>query len=503
MRTADCTLMGDNGSMKPALARILKGMTVIVAGALSGCSSGPDFVRPGASRDLKYTAASMPAETESAATRLGEAQRFRMGEPVDAHWWRHLGSPRLDKLIERAFAASPSLAAAEAGVRQAKELHAAQARTVAYPRVTVGGSALRQRMNPNMLGLPSGAREFSLYSATLDVQYRFDPSGGNRRALEALAARVDYRHYEWQGVRLKLAARLTLAAIRRANIADRIEATLSITASQEEQLAVIRARKLAGLGIEDEELAFRVQMEQTRTSLVQLQRHLDQSEHLLAVLAGQPPGSSEMPAFTLDEFVLPPDLPVLLPTELARRRPDIQAAESLLHAANAEHGVAVARLYPQMNLSASGGSQSLSMDSLFGGGSAVWSVIAQLTQPLLNVGLAAEKRASLAALDAASANYRFVVLEALREVADALRVIHHDARILAAQAAADSAERDVLESTDRRYSLGLTSYFELLIAKERSQQTRILLLDAQAQRLADSVVLFQAMGGGLSGADET
>lgn len=210
-----------------------------------------------------------------------------------------------------------------------------------------------------------------------------------------------------------------------------------------------------------------------------------------------------MPAFTLDEFVLPPDLPVLLPTELARRRPDIQAAESLLHAANAEHGVAVARLYPQMNLSASGGSQSLSMDSLFGGGSAVWSVIAQLTQPLLNVGLAAEKRASLAALDAASANYRFVVLEALREVADALRVIHHDARILAAQAAADSAERDVLESTDRRYSLGLTSYFELLIAKERSQQTRILLLDAQAQRLADSVVLFQAMGGGLSGADET
>jgi outer membrane protein TolC len=128
-----------------------------------------------------------------------------------------------------------------------------------------------------------------------------------------------------------------------------------------------------------------------------------------------------------------------LPSELVRRRPDIQAAEALLHAANAEYGVAVAKLYPQLNISASLGSQALSTGALFGAGSAVWNLVGQLTQPLFNPGLPAEKRASLAAFDAAAANYQSVVLGALRHVADVLRALDNDAQTLAALATADSA----------------------------------------------------------------
>lgn len=127
------------------------------------------------------------------------------------------------------------------------------------------------------------------------------------------------------------------------------------------------------------------------------------------------------------------------------RRPDIQAAEALLHVATAEYGVAVASLYPQLDLSASLGSQTLTTGALFGGGSSVWNLMAQLTQPLLDPGLPARKRASLAALDAAAANYQGIVLDALRDVADVLRALDHD---------------------------------------------------AQSQRLSDSAALFQAMGGG-------
>lgn len=179
-----------------------------------------------------------------------------------------------------------------------------------------------------------------------------------------------------------------------------------------------------------------------------------------------------------------------------RQRPDILASEALLHAANADYGVAVARLYPQLTLSASLGSQALSTGALFGGGSAVWGLVGQITQPLFNPGLPAEKRAALAAFDAALANYQRVVLEALRSVADALRAVEHDAEAFAAMAAADQAAQESLQSVERQYRLGAAGHLQVLIAQQQAQQTRLGLSAAHAQRLADSVALYQAIGSG-------
>ncbi len=164
---------------------------------------------------------------------------------------------------------------------------------------------------------------------------------------------------------------------------------------------------------------------------------------------------------------------------------------------NEEIGSAISKLYPQLNLSADLGSQALTTGALFGSGSAVWSLVGQLTQPLFNPGLPAEKRAALAAFDAAAANYRNVVLESLRNVANVLRALDNDAQRLAALSAASDAAQKSLESMQRRYALGAASYFELLIAQQQSQQTRINLIEAQAQRLVDSAAFYQAMGGGI------
>ncbi|PIP44374.1 MAG: RND transporter, partial [Deltaproteobacteria bacterium CG23_combo_of_CG06-09_8_20_14_all_60_8] len=156
-------------------------------------------------------------------------------------------------------------------------------------------------------------------------------------------------------------------------------------------------------------------------------------------------------------------------------------------------------LYPQLNLSANLGSQALTTGALFGSDSAIWSLVGQLTQPLFNPGLPAEKRAALAAFDAAAAHYQSVVLESLRNVADALRALENDAQRLTALSAADIAAQGSLTSMQRRYGLGAASYIQLLISQQQSQQTRINLIEAQAQRLVDSVALYQAMGGGKSG----
>lgn len=469
----------------------------LVSALLGGCAAGPDFKRPAEPEVSAYTSAPLPAQTASVPTPLGQAQRFGAGGNVDAAWWRHLGPPALTTLIEQAFEASPTLAAAQAALRQAQEVYSSWAGSTLYPQVDAGLSAQRQRLDPSSsLGQVGDPREFSVYNASVGVRYEFDLAGGNRRALEALRARAEHRRYELEAARLTLAANTVTTAITQAMLAGQIRSTEAILGAQEAQLDLTTERVRLGQAAPDEALALQTQVEQTRAELPPLRQRLEQTTHLLAVLVGRAPGAGGLPRFELEDFTLPADLPLVLPSELARRRPDIRAAEALLHAANAEYGVAVAKLYPQLKLSANLGSQALSTGALFGGDSAVWSLLGQLTQPLFNPGLPAEKRAALAAFDAAAANYQGVVLEALRDVADVLRALENDAHTLAALAGADTASRGSLESVQRRYALGAASYLEVLTAQQQAQQNRGDLIAAQAQRLVDSAALYQALGGG-------
>lgn len=468
-----------------------------LAGLLAGCAAGPDFKRPAAPDVADYTATPLAEQTESAPVPLGETQRLVDGLAVNAQWWRSLGSAQLDALIEQALQASPTLASAQATLRQAQELYAAQAGSTLYPQVDAGLVSERQRFNPGVLGqTTTEPRTFNLYNASVGVRYNLDLAGGNRRALEALAARADFQRYELEAARLTLAGNIATAAIMRAQFDAQIEATAAMLRAQEEQLQIARERVRLGQAAPDEVLALQTQAEQTRAELPALRKQMQQTEHLLAVLAGRAPGAGGIPEFTLADFRLPKKLPLVVPSELVHRRPDIQASEALLHTANAEYGVAVAKLYPQIDLSASLGSQALTTGALFGSGSAVWNLVGQLTQPLFNPGLPAEKRAALAAFDAAAANYQSVVLEALRNVADVLRAVEYDAQMLAALAAADHAAQGSLRSVEQQYQLGAASYVQLLIAQQQAQQTHLGLAVAQAQRLTDSVALYQAVGAG-------
>ena len=479
-----------------SLARRLAA-TCLITG-LVGCAAGPDFQRPAAPEVERYTAPPIAESTASAPAQFGERQRLVEGLAIEAQWWQSLGSSALNGLIDEAFQVSPTLASISANLRQAQELLAARAGSTQYPQADLALGYQRQQMSPSSQGLSADSRQFSLYNASVGVHYNLDLAGGNRRALEALAARAEYRRFELHAARLALAGNIATAAITRARLAAQLEATTAILHLQEEQLHLAHARVRIGQASPDEALALQTRAEQTRAELPALQKQLHQTEHLLAVLAGRAPGAGGIPAFTLVDFRLPADLPLVVPSELVRRRPDILASEALLHAANADYGVAVAKLYPQINLSANLGSQALTTGALFGGGSAVWALLAQLTQPLFNPGLPAEKRAALAAFDAAAANYQKVVLEALRNVADTLRAVESDAQTLAALAAADKAAQASLQSLERQYRLGAASYLQLLIAQQQTQSIRISMVAAQAQRLVDSVAFYQALGGGFS-----
>jgi NodT family efflux transporter outer membrane factor (OMF) lipoprotein len=269
-------------------------------------------------------------------------------------------------------------------------------------------------------------------------------------------------------------------------------------AAQEKQLALVEQQFQFGGVARTDVLAQRTQLAQTRATLAPLEKQLSQNRHLLAVLAGRFPGdAAALPEFGLDELKLPRELPMSLPSELVRQRPDIRASEELLHAASAQVGVATANLYPQITLTGSYGSQATRPENMFHPGTAVWSLAAGAMQPIFRGGeLTAKRRAALAAYDQAAEQYRGTVLQAFQNVADVLRALDDDARTLKAQADAEEAARDTLDLARQQFQLGAVSYLSLLNAERQYQQTRISLVQAQSARFADTAALFQALGGG-------
>ena len=469
-------------------------ITLIAAG-LVGCTAGPDFKRPAPPVVQSYTAGKFPVAFASSPTALGDAQRA-VQAPGDRTWWRQFGSRKLDNLVEQALQSNPTLDAAQATLRQAEETYAAQAGASLFPVANAQLGLQRQRINPAQQGQLGPERTFSLYNAIVGVSYNLDLAGGNARALEALAAQTDYQRYQLEGARLTVAANVVTTAITQAQLAGQIAASEAILAAQGSQLDLTAQRLALGNASEADVLALQTQVEQTRASIVPLRNRLEQTNHLLAILAGLPPAATGLPHFLLTDFHLPRQLPLSVPSALVRQRPDIRASEALLHVASAQYGVAVSRLYPQVTLSGSLGSQALTTAGLFGPGSLVWGLAGQLAQPLFNAGLRPAARAADAGFDAAAANYRQTVLQALRNVADVLRALDDDAQYLRAQSAANVASQQSLELVQRQYRLGAASYVQLIIAQQQAQQTRINLITAQAQRLADSAAFYQAMGNG-------
>lgn len=414
-----------------------------LAGALAGCASGPDFQRPAPLTVTGYTSTALSATTVVSPGMHGAQQQF-LPTPVPIAWWKELHSDKLTLLVEQAFVASPTLAAAQATLRQAEHSRAALSGSTQLPQASAKLGGQRQGTNSAGAGLPDGERTYGLYSATVAVSYDLDLAGGNRRALEALAAQVDYQSYQLEGARLTLAANLVLTAITQAQLTSQIDATQTLVQVQEAQLALSRKRLELGVGTQQEVLALQTQVEQIRSGLPVLRNKREQTRHLLAVLAGQAPGDARVPSFEMADFSLPTALPLSVPSELARRRPDVRASEALLHAASAQYGVAAAKLYPQLTLTANLGSQALTTASLFGAGSLIWSLGGQLVQPLFNAGLKANTKAAEAGLEAAQANYQQTVLQ----------------------------------------------------SQQQAQQTLINVLELRARRLVNTVTLYQAMGGG-------
>lgn len=478
--------------------RLARFHAALLAAALAGCAVGPDYRRPAPPAVASYTAEAPPVETAAAPGVGGAAQRFVSGGEIPVRWWELFRSEALDRWIREALANSPTLASAEATLRRAQEIRRARSGEL-LPSVDGTVSASHQKPSGASLGAPNTEMNpFTLYNASVDISYTLDLFGRTRRELEALRARVDYQGFQLEGACLTLTSNIVTAALQEASLRGQLQATRDILGTQEEQLTMIEKRfELGGIARTDV-LSQRAALAQSRAILPPLEKRLAQTRHLLAVYAGRFPGDAAgLPEFDLKEFRLPEELPVSLPSSLVRQRPDIRSAEELLHAASATVGVATANLYPQITLSARYGTEAARIDDLLRPGTAVWGIGAGLLQPIFHGGaLEANRRAEVAGFDQAAAQYRETVLQAFRDVADVLRALEFDALTVKAQVEAEAAALDTLEIAKKQVRFGATSYLSLLDAQRQYHLARILLVQAQALRFADTAALFQALGGG-------
>ena len=464
-------------------------MALGVSLGLSGCAVGPDYHRPAPPAAQAYTAAAPDIDDG--------AQHFVRDMDIPGQWWTLFHSQPLNGLIDDALKNNPDAAAAQAALKSAWENVHAQ-RGFYWPTVDASVDPTRQKIAGTLASpAASGASFYDLTTAQVSVSYAPDIWGANRRAVESLVAQADAQRFQLEATYLTLTTNLVNAAIQEASLRAQMAATQDMMDSQSKILQTIQKQSGAGDASEGAVAAQQAALEQTRAGLPPLRKQLAQQRDALAVLTGRTPDQELGAQFTLDSLQLPQDLPLTLPARLVEQRPDVRMADAQLHAACAQVGVAFAARLPNINITASWGSATDQMHTLFGSGTGFWNIGAAVTAPLLDGGtLKHKQRAAEAAYKQAAEQYRSTVLSALQNVADTLHALQADADAMTAVARAEQAAARSFDIAQKQYAVGDISMVSLLNAQLAYRQAQLALIQARAARYADTVALFQALGGG-------
>ncbi len=464
---------------------------------VSGCAVGPDFAAPAAPPVTRYTKESLPSRTASSGVGFGESQRFLDGRDIPAEWWVLFRSRALNSLTKKAIEANPTLQSALAALRVANEnMYAQQGKY--FPLVQANFNPTRQQ-TPVALASPlaSGGDVFNLITAQVLVTYTFDTWGLNRRTVESLQALADSQRFQAEAAYLTLTSNVVLAAIQEAALRGQIDATNKLIDINSKMLDLVRTQFDAGYANRNDVALQEASLAQIKATLPPLRKALAVQRNLLSTLAGSFPSQEPTETFKLDNLHLPTNLPVSLPAQLIRQRPDVRAAEEQLHSASALVGVAVANMLPSLMITANRGYTAADLASLVAGPSIFWTVAGNATQTLFDgFSLLHTERSAKAAYQQAAWAYRNTVITAFQNVADSLRAIQNDADTLRAASEFEKAAKVSLDLAQLQMKTGQANFLVLLTAQVTYEQAILQVVTAEANRLSDTAALFLALGGG-------
>ncbi|MCC6678385.1 MAG: efflux transporter outer membrane subunit [Phycisphaerales bacterium] len=468
--------------------------TIMLAAAcltLSGCMVGPDYKPPATVMPGTYGELARTAAAGLDATAGGEAL-----------WWQRFDDAELASLVERAVAANNNIKVAEARVRQARSAREV-ARSLLFPRIGVGASVLRFRGSDAAIGLSGLDLEGNLFQIGFDAEWTVDLWGGTRRLVESATAEEHGADSRRRGVVLMIAAETARAYMELRGAQRQLEVAHATLESQRQTLTVTQDRYVNGLASELEVVRARIEVEGTAAEIPPIVQAIREYVHVIStLLALEPTALSDELSPASGIPTVPDRIAVGVPSDLLRRRPDIQSAERRLASATAMVGVATAQLFPQMVLGASGGFSSRQSEDLFNGNTSVNPSTYYLAGPAINWTLfdAGRRRATIrlseAEVDAAKGTYEDTVLAAFREVESALVAVDRSrARVADLELLAASAH-EALTIAQGDYRNGLLDQLTVLDAQRQASRADMMLVQGHVALTVNVVRLYKALGGG-------
>ena len=454
----------------------------LAAAALAGCAD-TQGIRPGAQA---HDAAALGLPTAKPGAELGPA----------ADWWTALGDAQLDRLVAEAQAGNPNLRVAAARVAKAQAgMDLARANT--WPQVGGELDLNRQKFSSNYIYPPPlGGSVRDMGNLQVGGSWELDFFGKHSGELAAAVGHARAAEVEADAARVLLASNVVRNYLQWARLQDQREVAERTLAQRNQMLTLVQQRVKAGLDNQLEVRQNETGRADTRTSIAALDQQIDASRNALAALLGQPRLAVGITAPRLAQFKT-----LAVPAELSAdwlgQRADIVAARWRVEAALVEVQVARAQFYPNINLAAFVGFQSIGFGRLLNAGSFQWGVGPAIKLPIFEAGrLRANLKAKSADVDAAIESYNATVIEAMRDVADQSQGVQAIARQQQEQAAALRSAEGAWDIAQRRYKAGLGTYLNVLSAETAVLAQRRQQVDLAAQALAGQVGVAQAMGGG-------
>ncbi|HZT56653.1 MAG TPA: efflux transporter outer membrane subunit [Burkholderiaceae bacterium] len=453
---------------------------IAIAAMLSACAVGPAYERP---------TSAAPAAFKEAPQ--GDAGWFPAA-PADTlargPWWELFGDAELNRLAAQVEVSNQNVAAAVAAYAQARAL-VAQQRASLFPLITADGSARRSGGNGAAAGTSNA------FQASLGASWEPDVWGALRQGVTGAQASAQASEAEFAGARLSAQGELATNyfSLRAADL--ELELLRRTVDGYERAATITRNRYDAGIAPRTDVLQAQTQLANARADLASLTNTRAQLEHAIAVLIGKAPAEFTLAPAEWNMAV--PALPLVVPSELLQRRPDIAAAERAAAAANANIGIQRSAYFPSIGLSASFGSAASRVGDLFNASTTLWSLGLSVAQTLFDAGATRARVAGAeAAHDGAVARYRQTVLTAFQAVEDQLS----SARALAEQAGLRRAASEAADLTEQqllnRYKAAQVSYTEVVTAQASALSARRTLAQLAASRQAAAIALVQALGGG-------
>ena len=474
------------GAAAPSRALVCAALVAMLA----GCVAGPDYVRP---------AVETPPAWKVEAP-------WREGTPDDAApkgpWWQRFGDARLDALQAEALAQSPTLALASARLAQSRAVVAATSAGL-LPSVNLNARALRQRISANRPLSNYASPNFSTvqndFLSSLVVNYEIDLAGRVRRTIEGARASAEQSTADFENTRLLLTAELATDYYTLREVDIELDVLNRSIALQRRSLDLATARHDLGAASGLDVASQQALLDSTLTQVELLYRQRTQFEHAIATLTG-----TAAPVFKVAPDVrelVPPAVPIGVPSDLLERRPDVASAERAMAAANAQIGVATAAFYPSITLAPAYGVESSALSTLFRSSSLLWSFGVAIAQPIIDSGrLKANVDFAKGGYDLTVANYRRIVLTAMQEAEDGITGLAALERASAQANAAIASSQKVLDLANARYEGGVATYLDVITAQQSLLTNERLAAQLRGQRLLTAVFLVKALGGDWAGA---